>query len=85
MLRRCSNDYTHLFYHLEHLENIFSMKKYSYEANHNKFSILNFLPPLIFWAIKLNIMETAGKLAEKVKLKTCLPPIAQANTITYFS
>ena len=57
------------------------MKKYSYEANHNKFSILNFLPPLIFWAIKLNIMETASKLAEKVKLKSCLPPLAQANTI----
>ena len=54
-------------------------------ANHNKFSILHFLPPLIFWAIKFKIKETGrAKWQKKVKLKSCLPPLAQADTI-YFS
>ena len=55
------------------------------KANHNKFSILHFLPPLTFWAIKFKIKETGrAKWQKKVKLKSCLPPLAQADTI-YFS
>ena len=54
-------------------------------ANHNKFSILHFLPPPIFWAIKFKIKETGrAKWQKKVKLKSCLPPPAEAVTI-YFS
>ena len=55
------------------------------KANHNKFTILHFLPPLTLWAVKIKIKETGrAKRQKKVKLKSYLPPPAQADT-TYFS
>ena len=54
------------------------------KANHNIYSILHFLPPLSVWAIKFKIKETRrAKWHKKVKLKSCLPPLAQADTTCF--
>ena len=46
-----------------------------HKVNHNKFAVLHFLPPL-----KFPIKETGlANWQKKVKLKSCLPSIAQAD------